>query len=71
MTPPTPSEVLHWRKNQNLTQQQMADLLGVSVRAIQSWETPMNQTAHRDPPPYLHRALRDLERELSIRRSNR
>lgn len=64
MTAPSPSDVLHFRENQRLTQATLAELLGTSVRTVQSWEA-----GARTPPVYLARALRDLERELSMRRA--
>lgn len=57
----TPTEIVAYRTRLRLSQAQLARLLPVgSVDAIQNWEQ-----GRRQPPPYLVRALRDLERELT------
>lgn len=32
------SKIAHYRKEQNLTQQELANLLGISFQAISKWE---------------------------------
>lgn len=59
----TPDELRDWRARMGLTQEEAATRLGVTLRAWQHWEG-----AERTPPPYLMRALRDLERELAEER---
>ena len=59
----TAVEIRDWRERMKLTQQEAAERLGVTLRAWQHWEG-----AERTPPPYLFRALRDLERELAEER---
>lgn len=41
---------------------QLAEALGVDRQTVWRWEHPEAATG-RTPPPYLWRALRDLERE--------
>jgi DNA-binding transcriptional regulator YiaG len=57
----TAEQVRAWREACGLTQAQLADLLSlpnrcVDVRTVRKWEN-----AEREPPPYLYRALRDIE----------
>ena len=61
----TPQALAAKRANLGLTQQQMADALGVSLRTWQHWENAERPPAH---PLMLVRAMRDLERELAEER---
>jgi len=54
-------DVLFWRAERKLTQQQLADLLGVTVLTIKRWEA-----THRQPPWYLKLALERLDQLLGI-----
>ena len=49
-----------WRKAHKLSQQKLAELLGVTWLTVQRWEA-----GHISAPPYLHYTLRGLEQELS------
>src|SRR5580765_7462121 len=53
------SELRAWRKAHRLSQGKLGELLGVTWVTVQRWETGVYK-----PPPFLHRALRDVEREL-------
>ena len=57
-------EVKRWRRNQGLTQAQLAERLGVSVRLVNGWEcgTQVSQ------PRMLHLAIRGLESVLAYER---
>lgn len=48
-----------WRKARHLSQQKLADLLGVTWLTVQRWEAGSHTI-----PGYLQLALRELEREL-------
>lgn len=52
-------EVKEWREERELTQVQLAELLPVSLRTLQGWETGKGQ-----PALYIVRALADLDRGL-------
>ena len=60
---PTPEALREWRDRMRLSQAEAATRLGISQRAWQMWEA-----GERTPPPYLFRALRDVERELAEER---
>lgn len=55
-----PAELKKWRERFGLSQQNAADLLPCQLRTWQRWEAGENE-----PPGFLLRALRDLERELA------
>jgi DNA-binding transcriptional regulator YiaG len=55
------TEVRAWRKARSLSQQKLADLLGVRWLTVQRWEAGTSGI-----PPYLHLALKQLERELDV-----
>lgn len=57
-------ELKQWREQHNVTQQRLADALGVPQSTIGRWETGM--TIER--PLMLDRALRDFARELESER---
>ncbi len=65
--PPNPKDVgmadylRWWRKSHGLTAQQLADLLGVTLRTVQGWEAGKSMAA----PKMLHLALRELDRQLN------
>lgn len=61
MPTPTPEEIRRWRDAVGLTQSAVAELLPTDLRTWQRWEA-----GDRRPPPFLARALRDVERELAI-----
>lgn len=47
--PPTPEDVRALRQRHNLTQVALADLAGVSSRAVQKWEAPTKTLTHAYP----------------------
>lgn len=51
----TPEQLREWRKARGLTQQQIAELVGVSDRAIKYWEQ-----GARKIPPMLEKLLEAL-----------
>lgn len=53
----TATQLQAWRDKRGLTQQQLADLLGVSRYTVQAWELGRNPLS-----PFLHLALKELER---------
>ena len=56
-----PEDILLWRAEHNLTQQQMADLLLVTVLTVKRWEYGSNQA-----PWYLKLALERLDQLLAV-----
>lgn len=50
------------RKRLGLSQAQLARLLEVATQTISHWETD-----HQSPPPFLYRAMRDIELELKLK----
>ena len=56
----TPDDVLAWRIEHRLTQQQLADLLLVAVYTIKRWEY-----GQRQPPWFLKLALERLDQLLA------
>lgn len=48
-----------YRKKYSLTQKSLANRLQISFRLVENWEGDINT-----PPPFLRRALRDLQREI-------
>ena len=55
----TPEQLRLWRWSHNLTQQALADFLGVKVLAVARWEA-----GSRTPPQYLRLALERIEQLL-------
>lgn len=55
-----PEDVAQWRWDHGLTQQQLADLLLITVLAVKHWEN-----GRRRPPWYLRLALERLEQLLN------
>lgn len=51
-TRPTMEEVRAWRDRHSVTQDDLADLLGVTTTTVSAWETGRTQ-----PPAYLELAL--------------
>ena len=45
-----------WRKKHKISQQRLADILGVAQNTVARWET-----GARKIPPFLHLALKGLE----------
>ncbi|MCR4338978.1 MAG: helix-turn-helix domain-containing protein [Gemmatimonadaceae bacterium] len=54
----TPDALRAWMRERNYTAQALADDLGVGLRTVRRW-----LSGDSDPPAYLTRALRDLDRE--------
>lgn len=52
----TPAEVRAWRQAHDLTQDQLAGLLGVRVQTVLRWEA-----GHTAPPAFLRLALEALD----------
>lgn len=59
----TPTQIRAWRESVGLSQQAVARRLPCGARTWQHWEA-----GTREPPTFLYRALRDLERELATDR---
>lgn len=55
----TAEDIAYWRLQHNLTQQQLADLLGVTRLTVARWETSVQQS-----PFFLKLALERLEQLL-------
>jgi DNA-binding XRE family transcriptional regulator len=53
-----PLDLKQWRSKQKMTQQELADILGVAKNTIYRWEAGM-----REIPPFLALALKCVERE--------
>jgi DNA-binding XRE family transcriptional regulator len=62
----TAEELIQWRKEHELSQSELAELLGVHWKTECAWEN-----GHRDPPPFLHLALAELSRQLLKRQAAR
>jgi DNA-binding XRE family transcriptional regulator len=59
------SEIAHWRVLNNMTQERLAQKLGISPSTVIAWECGSHK-----PPPYIWLALEALEhRRLHIRRN--
>lgn len=54
----TGSDLRTWRGQHDLTQQQAADLLGVTIHTIQSWEQGV-----REPPKHIVMLIQRLRSE--------
>jgi DNA-binding XRE family transcriptional regulator len=52
------SDLKQWRSKHRMTQQELADIIGVAKNTIYRWEAGM-----REIPPFLALALRCVERE--------
>lgn len=62
----TPDELKELRKEIDARQQDLADIVGVSLRTIQNWEQPESSREHRAiPPEYENRiqAIADLAQD--------
>ena len=57
------ADIRAWRESVGLSVPEAARLLPTTERTWRRWEA-----AEREPPPFLLRALRDLERDLALRR---
>jgi transcriptional regulator with XRE-family HTH domain len=55
----TKAQLKKWRKEHKVSQQRLADLLGVAQNTIARWET-----GARKIPPFLQWALKGLEVEI-------
>lgn len=53
----TPVELKNWRDQQGLSQESLADLLGVHWMTVSRWEL-----GKREIPPFLHLALETIDR---------
>jgi DNA-binding transcriptional regulator YiaG len=62
LPPMTAQDVRLWRIRQGLTQQELANLLGVQVLAVARWEA-----GTRRPPAYLRLALERIVQKLGPR----
>jgi DNA-binding XRE family transcriptional regulator len=60
--PMTPDQLRAWRNNHSMTQQELADLLGVTKTCVYRWEAGL-----RKIPPFLHLALECVERKGGAR----
>lgn len=60
---PENPDLKQWRKTRGLLQSDLAALLPVNLNTVQNWESVARASP---PPPFLWRALRDLDRELKI-----
>jgi DNA-binding transcriptional regulator YiaG len=56
------ADVKAWREERHLSQSDLARLLPVNLKTLQNWE--LMQHGRGQPPPYINRALNDLDREL-------
>ena len=54
-----PDYFIRWRKTQGLTQQSLADVLGVNISAVKKWETKA-----RKLPPYIGLVMAAIEAGL-------
>ena len=52
----TPDQLMAWRQNHCLTQQELGGLLGVTKTCVYRWEAGLRKVS-----PFLHLALRCLE----------
>lgn len=59
MPPDTPSTIEAWRKERGVTQERLAERLGVTVVTISRWEN-----GHIEPPQFLMDALKGFENEF-------
>ena len=57
----TREDLRRWRLEHSLSQQQLADYLGVNWSTVQRWEA-----GTQGPPAFLYLALRELERQLVV-----
>lgn len=59
IAPLTPETLKAWRKDWGVSQERLAELLGIHRVSVAHWETGRHPI-----PAYLHLALRELERQL-------
>jgi transcriptional regulator with XRE-family HTH domain len=57
----TPDQILAWRLERGLTQNELARALGVEERTVRRWES-----GERVPPPFLALALEALARRIYL-----
>ncbi|ULX34749.1 helix-turn-helix domain-containing protein [Mannheimia haemolytica] len=62
----TPSNLKMLRKHHNLTQTEVANILGVGQRIVMRWETELSSTAARSDMPYTKWAelLKNLQKNF-------
>jgi DNA-binding XRE family transcriptional regulator len=58
MKSPSGSDIFEWRSEHDLTQQQAADILGVSLATVTSWEVN-----RRNPPAHIWMLIERLRPE--------
>lgn len=63
LVPLTGSEVRVFRTSLGMTQQQLAEALGASKRAVEGWEAE-GTTGGRSPPTYLRLAFAAINAKL-------
>jgi transcriptional regulator with XRE-family HTH domain len=68
----TPHDLRNWRANLNLTQQQAADLLGVSVTTVELYERGVRRDSNKPVPipRYIELACATLNLEIAADRNN-
>jgi DNA-binding transcriptional regulator YiaG len=58
----SPESIRRFRAQLGLSKQRLADMLGVSLRAVEAWESEASSARHA--PPYLGLALAALNARL-------
>jgi len=67
----SPEEIRAFRQRLGLSLDELAARLAVNRMTVWKWEQPPSSRHHRAAPPFLWRALRDLEREIEEERRRR
>ena len=65
LTPPAPEEIRAFRLKHGLSQAELGEKLGGSVRAVQDWEAVRGGAPVRTPPAMLRLALAAIEAGLA------
>jgi len=68
----TPHDLRNWRANLNLTQQEAADLLGISVATVELYERGVRRDSNKPAPipRYIELACAALNLEIAAERNN-